>query len=161
MTDSQTTLTLRPGDRILVEAHVNEYGVNTKQDLVGVVFESGVGTIYCSVPTVLCRSAQNAELLFIIRELVDVFKPGCPDDYDDGQCALRAAESVLHAKGPPMTDQQMMGDLPPGFWWRSLGKQRYILLNENSGEHCSNWTDLAEMQKAAWDWWHDVRESRG
>ncbi len=48
-------------------------------------------------------------------------------------------------------------DLPPGFAFLKFGGQRYVLVNDNSGGHRSQWTDRSAMAASAWDWWHDVK----
>ena len=51
-------------------------------------------------------------------------------------------------------------DLPPGFSWLGFGRNQFVLVNHNSRDHRSQWTNNKAMKEAAWDWWHDVRENR-
>jgi hypothetical protein len=48
-------------------------------------------------------------------------------------------------------------DLPPGFAWLGFGHDRFVLVNDNSCGHRSQWTDAIAMREAAWGWWHDVK----
>ncbi len=48
-------------------------------------------------------------------------------------------------------------DLPPGFAFLKFSGDRYVLVNDNSDGHRSQWTNRGHMTEAAWAWWHDVR----